>query len=107
MKSITFMLEYGCIPIWVDNKDGEPRTVGLPEDLEDNLELTQLLKEIMEEHDALFINNEIEFSFQDFSNEEEEKRFDQKVFKAIDMLKEVTQGKYEIIVDYTPYTQRD
>jgi len=107
MKSITFMLEYGCIPIWVDNKNGEPRDVGLPEDLEDNLELAQLLKEIMEEHDALFINNKIEFSFQDFSTEEDKKRFEQKVFKAIDMLKDAAQGKYEIVVEYSPYTERN
>ena len=100
MKSITFMLEYGCIPIWVHSESGELICVGLPEDLEEHIELAQLLEEIWKEHDALFINNSVEFSYRGFLTEEDEKCFDQKVFRAIDMLKETAKGKYEIEVVY-------
>ncbi len=100
MKSITFMLEYGCIPIWVHSESDELICVGLPEDLADNRELAELLEEIWKEHDALFINNSVEFSYRGFLTEEDEKCFDKKVFRAIDMLKEAAKGKYEIEVDY-------
>lgn len=100
MKKITFMLEYGCIPIWVNSESGELLCVGLPEDLEKHTELAELLEEICNEHDELFINNFVEFSYRGFLTKEDEKRFDQKVFRAIDMLKEVAKGKYEIEVVY-------
>lgn len=100
MKKITFMLEYGCIPIWVNSESGELLCVGLPEDLEEHTELAELLEEIWKEYDALFINNSVEFSYRRFLTKEDEKRFDQKVFRAIDMLKEVAKGKYEIEVVY-------
>ena len=100
MKKITFMLEYGCIPIWVNSEKGELLCVGLPEDLEEHTELAELLEEIWKEYDALFINNSVEFSYRGFLTKEDEKRFDQKVFRAIDMLKEVAKGKYEIEVVY-------
>ena len=100
MQSITFMLEYGCIPTWVHSENGELTCVCLPEDLVDHRELAELLEEIWKEHDALFINNSVEFSYCGFLNKEDEKRFDPKVFRDIDMLKEVAKGKYEIEVFY-------
>ena len=100
MKSITFMLEYGCIPIWVHNESGELLCVGLPEELEFHCELKKLLEEISKEYDALYINNSVEFSYQGFRTEEEEKLFEQKVYRAIKMVKEVSKGKYEFVADY-------
>lgn len=100
MQSITFMLEYGCIPIWVHSESGELLCVGLPEDLANHKDLAELLEEIWKEHDALFINTSVEFSYRGFLNKEDEKRFNQKVFQAIDMLKEAAKGKYEVEADY-------
>lgn len=100
MKKITFMLEYGCIPIWIHSESGELLCVGLPENLANHKDLAELLEEIWKEHDALFINNSVEFSYRGFLNKEDEKRFNQKVFQAIDMLKEAAKGKYEVEVDY-------
>ena len=99
MKKIIFLLEYGCIPIWVENEIGELIDVGLPEDLMSNIELKSLLEEIATEYDSLFINNSIEFSYRGFLSEEDEKNFDQKVHNAIKMLMNVAKGKYNVKVD--------
>lgn len=99
MKSITFMLEYGCLPIWVRNESGKLICAGLPEDLVHHYELEELLKEISKEYDALYINNSVEFSYQGFRTKEDETLFIQKVYRAVEMLKSVASGKYEIVVD--------
>lgn len=93
------MLEYGCLPIWVRNESGKLICAGLPEDLVHHYELEELLKEISKEYDALYINNSVEFSYQGFRTKEDEILFIQKVYRAVEMLKSVASGKYEIVVD--------
>lgn len=99
MKKIMFLLEYKCLPIWVYNKENELLCVELPDDMKDNVELDGLIKEIAEEYDSLFINNSVEFSFKGFASEEDEKRFDQKVHMAIDLLMREAKGKYDVVVE--------
>lgn len=102
MKKIRFMLEYGCSPIWVLNDD-TLICVGLPEDLSQNQELKELLESISIEYDSLFINNSIEFSYKGFLNDESEKNFDNKVKKAIKLLREAAKNKYIIEIANEEY----
>lgn len=96
---IKFILEFGCSPIWIKRKE-ELIGVGLPEDLLHNHELVKLLEEISKEYDNLFINTSIEFYYQGFSSENDEKAFDIKVRRAVDLLKSVACDKYIIEIEY-------
>ncbi len=97
MKKIRFMLEYGCSPIWVYNNNSLIG-VGLPEDLSDN-ELSALLDSISIEYDKLFINNSVEFTYKGFSCDIDEHLFDEKLRKAISLLKEKSKNQYLIEID--------
>lgn len=98
MRKLTFMLEYGCIPIWIHDGD-ELIGIGLPADLSCNKELSKLLNEISSEYDNLYINNSIEFSYKGFSNNAEENAFNDKVKRAISILESIVSNKYIIEID--------
>ena len=98
------MLEYGCSPIWVLNNDSLIG-VGLPEDLSQNQELKELLESISIEYDSQFINNSIEFSYKGFLDDESEKKFDNKVKKAIKLLREAARKQYIVEIANKEYEQ--
>ena len=102
MKKIRFMLEYHCSPIWV--LDGDSLIgVGLPKDMLDNEDLSELLETISREYDDLFINNSVEFSYKGFSCIDDEKKFDEKVERAVALLKKAAANKYIIEIDDSTY----
>ena len=51
MKTIRLSLEWSCDPVWVYEEDGIASTPGLPEELEDNKELVDLMNKIRTEFD--------------------------------------------------------
>ncbi len=97
MKKIRFMLEYGCSPIWVYDNNSLIG-VGLPEDISDD-ELSVLLDSIAIEYDKLFINNSVEFTYKGFSSNIDEHLFEEKLKKAISLLKEKSKSRYIIEID--------
>jgi len=99
MKTIKFMLEYDCSPIWVENEDGELIGNGLPSELATNYELAGLLEEIHETFDNLYENNDVYFGYHGFSNELKKRAFFTKVTKAVDLLKLKAENTYIIQVD--------
>ena len=102
MKKIRFMLEYHCSPIWV--LDGDSLIgVGLPKDMLDNEDLSELLESISSEYDDLFINNSVEFSYKGFSCIDDEKKFDEKIGRAVALLKKAAVNKYIIEIDDSTY----
>lgn len=102
MKKIRFLLEYHCSPVWEYDDNNSLIDNGLPDDLLEDTELATLLESISDEYDSLFINNSVEFSYKGFSNSDDEKMFDEKIRKAIALLKESAEGKYTIeIADST------
>ena len=99
MLKIKFMLEYGCYPIWVYNED-KLINVGLPADLISNKELKNIVEDISNEYNKLFINNSIEFRYVGFPCKEDEEAFDKKIYYAIELLKKASNGLYDVEIDY-------
>ena len=98
MKKIIFMPEYHCSPIWVYNENDELLDNYLPDDLNDESELTCLLKEIAREYDNLYENNEVVFEFRGFQDELSKRLFFDKVSRAIDLLVSEAGKRYEVEV---------
>ena len=71
----------------------------LPDELRNDTELDAKLTELQERYEALFVNNEIEFSYSGFKSNDEETAFNTDMLDAIRELKEKLDGKYEIVDD--------
>ena len=99
VKSIRLLLEYGCYPVWLYDEEGGVIDTRLPDELRNDTELDAKLTELQERYEALFVNNEIEFSYIGFKSSDEETAFNTDMLNAIRELKEKLDGKYEIVDD--------
>ena len=98
MKRIKFMPEYHCCPIWVYGDSGELLDNSLPDDLKGDKELSSLIKEVAQEYDNLYVDNEVVFEFCGFKDELVKQSFFSKVNRAIALLTREASGRYEIEV---------
>jgi hypothetical protein len=96
---LRLLLEFGQEPLWWYDNEGGVIDVGLIPEWEDDKELHDILYQLSDEYDALFVNNEKEFSyigFKDVANKlsfiELADLFATKVFQK-------NSGKYKIIND--------
>lgn len=97
MISLRLLIEYGAYPLWIyDEEDGGVIDTVLPEEWEDDTELSDMLDTIQDQYEALFINNEKEFSFVGFKSREDYIAFVALVEKAIQRIYEKNNGKYLI-----------
>lgn len=94
-KCIRFLMDYKCYPVWVIDEMGCLEGPGLPEEMEGDKWLAQLLDEIQKDYELLFTDTEKVFEVRDFTKEEKE-RFDAKVALAIQRVRELAGDKYEI-----------
>ncbi len=95
MISLRLLIEYGAYPLWIyDEKDGGVIDTVLPDEWADDVELSDMLDSIQEQYEALFINNEKEFSFVGFKNRESEAAFVKLVSEAVKRVIEKNNGKY-------------
>lgn len=99
VKTIRLLLEYGCYPVWLYDEEGGVIDTRLPDELRNDTELDAKLTELQERYEALFVNNEIEFSYIGFKSSDEETAFNTDMLNAIRELKEKLGGKYEIVDD--------
>lgn len=99
VKLIRLLLEYGCYPVWLYDEEGGVIDTRLPDELRNDTELDAKLTELQERYEALFVNNEIEFSYIGFKSSDEETAFNTDMLNAIRELKEKLGGKYEIVDD--------
>ena len=94
-KKIRFLFEYRTYPLWwFDGIDPTPEPK-----IPDDCWAKDLVTELMEEHEALFINNKHEFSYVGFQSKEDEIAFLRKIDEAIRLLKQQYESEYEIIDD--------
>jgi hypothetical protein len=97
IKKIRVMLDYGCYPVWLyDEKDNLIDTL-LPEELRSNKELDSKFDDLQSRYEALFVNNEKEFSFKGFSSEHEKEKFFIDWQNAVNELISSVNGKYPVI----------
>ena len=99
MKEIRLLLDYPCYPVWLYDETGGVIGTGLPDELRDDTELDAKFRDLQKRYNALFINNEKEFSYIGFQSDDEEQAFHADMLDAIRELKEKLNGKYEIVDD--------
>ena len=99
MKKIRLLLEYGTYPVWLYAEDGGIIDTRLPDELRNDTELDARFSDLQRRYHALFINNEIKFSYVGFKSSDEEAAFNADMLDAIRELKEKLDGKYEIVDD--------
>jgi hypothetical protein len=86
MKKLKLSLEYQCYPIWSYDEDGSLIDNDLPEELRNDEELDNLLLDIQETFDGLYIDTPSEFTSNDFSSDDEKEAFQSKIDKALNLL---------------------
>lgn len=99
IKTLRLMLEYHCYPVWLYDENGEVVDTLLPEELRSDLELDSKFDALQARYDALFIDNEHEFSYKGFRSDEEKEDFLNKWNEAIEELAAKVNGKYLIVDD--------
>lgn len=96
IKKIRVMLDYGCYPVWLYDEEDDVINTLLPEELRSNFELDAKFDDLQARYEALFINNEKEFSYKGFRSDEEKKKFLTDWQTAVDELVAAVDGKYPI-----------
>ena len=99
IKTLRLMLEYKCYPVWLYDENDNIIDTLLPEELRNDAKLDLKFDDLQARYDALFIDNEHEFSFVGFKTIEEKNSFINDWNSAIQELTEKTEGKYTIIND--------
>jgi len=96
MKTIRFLLEYSCLPIWIYDENGDPCGPMIPDELIDDHELVSLVHKISEEYDALFENTETIFQYIGFTSDREKQEFFDSVERVIDITENKVGALYYI-----------
>ena len=99
IKTIRLLLEYGCYPVWLCDEEGLVIDTCLPDELCNDTELYAKFTALQERYEALFVNNEMEFSYIGFEKKKEKTAFNADMLDAIHELKEKLGDKYEIVDD--------
>ena len=99
VTKLRLMLDYHCYPVWLYDESGNIIDTLLPEELRSDTELDAKFDNLQERFDALFIDNEHEFSFKGFQTEEEKQRFLRDWQSAVSDLRSKVAGRYEIVDD--------
>ena len=96
MRKIRILLEYRCYPIWVYNEKGEIVLNDVPNELKNEIDIQNLLTDIQDKYDSLFIDNKVEFRYKGFDNEVEKKKFISKISKVVQLIESKVGNTYKI-----------
>lgn len=99
ITKLRLMLDYHCYPVWLYDENGNIVDTLLPEELRSDTELDAKFDNLQERFDALFIDNEHEFSFKGFQTEEEKQHFLKDWQDAVSDLINKVAGRYEVVDD--------
>jgi len=105
MKTIRFMFDYSCYPLWLYDEPSGNESRGTiigpepPPELEEYPELETNLDRIRDIYLSLFINTPIEFDYKGFDSEEEQRSFIELVHGTVAMLRDKLGDKYNIVDD--------
>lgn len=96
---LRLLLEYGQEPLWWYDYDGGVIDVGLLPEWENDKELYNLTYQLSNEYDALFIDNEKEFSYVGFKDEKHKLSFCALADLFATKVYQKNSGQYKIIND--------
>ena len=97
VTKLILMPEYGCYPVWLIDEHGGIVDTCLPDELQADSELNAGFNEIQDRYEALFINNEREFSYIGFSSPADKARFIREWNALVEEITRKTGGRYEIV----------
>lgn len=100
MKTIRLLLEYGCEPVWIYGEDGLVEGTGLPDEIDNNKELHDLMWKIITEFDSQYINTDREFTPVGFKTNAEKEEFKKDLIKFSAMVKKAIGNKYKFVDDF-------
>lgn len=98
---LRLLLEFGQEPLWQYDGEGGVIDVGLIPEWENDKELHDILYQLSDEYDALFVNNEKEFSYVGFHDDEHKHSFYALADLFAEKIFQKNSGKYKIINDLT------
>ena len=96
---LRLLLEFGQEPLWWYDNEGGVIDVGLIPEWEDDKELHDILYQLSDEYDALFVNNEKEFSYIGFKDVAHKQSFIALADLFATKVFQKNSGKYKIIND--------
>lgn len=96
---LRLLLEFGQEPLWWYDNEGGVIDVGLIPEWEDDKELHDMLYQLSDEFDALFVNNEKEFSYIGFKDVAHKHSFITLADLFATKVFQKNSGKYKIIND--------
>ncbi len=107
LKRIRFLFEYGAYPVWLyDEEDGVIDT-SLPKMLASDVELDNKLYALQDRYNALFIDNEHEFSYVGFKSKAEWAQFIRDWQAVAKELRQKLRGQYPITDDASKQLLRE
>ena len=96
---LRLLLEFGQEPLWWYDSKGGVIDVGLIPEWEDDKELCDIVDQLSDEYDALFVSNEKEFSYIGFKDDEHKLSFCALADLFAEKVFQKNSGKYKIIND--------
>lgn len=96
---LRLLLEFGQEPLWWYDNDGDVIDVGLIPEWEEDKELNDLMYQLSDEYDALFINTEKEFSYIGFKDDDHQHYFYELADLFAKKLFQKNSNKYKIVND--------
>ncbi len=100
IKTIRFLWDYYCYPIWAYDENHHYVDENEVEELKNHPELHQKFVNLQRRYDNLFINTPTCFAYIGFKTEAEKLKFLSDVQEAVSEFISLANGKYEIINDF-------
>lgn len=97
MLTLKLRLEYKCYPTWIYNEQCELIDNYLPEEIKNSGKIKELLSNIQEDYDSLYIDNGIEFKYKGFREVDIKRTLEENVDQAYEILQKELNGSYVIV----------
>lgn len=95
-KEIRLMLEYQCYPIWIYDENGNFVDNDLVKEIQNNRNLINLLEDLQQEFDSLYLDNQQEFKYIGFKSSNDKVNFQKKIDTIYNYLNEILCKKYNV-----------
>lgn len=96
---LRLIFEFGQEPLWWYDNDGGVIDVGLLPEWESDIELYNLMYQLSDEYDALFINSDTEFSYVGFKDDKHKYSFYALADLFTTKVFQKNSGQYKIVND--------
>ena len=96
-KEIRLMLEYQCYPIWIYDEYGKFIDNNLVEEIKNDKKMLNMLLDIQEKFDSLYLDNHVEFKYIGFSSDTERSSFQEMLHNVYNNLCSLLNEKYNIV----------